>query len=47
MPPSSDDVEAAIALLLAYRKSQQKLKCLWICPWLMAGKKGASTTYQL
>ncbi|MPC19015.1 hypothetical protein E2C01_011919 [Portunus trituberculatus] len=29
---SSDDAEAVVALLLAYQKSQQKGKCLWIRP---------------
>ncbi|MPC83376.1 hypothetical protein E2C01_078085 [Portunus trituberculatus] len=33
MYSSSDDAEAVVALLLAYRKSQQKRKCLWIRLW--------------
>ncbi|MPC40043.1 hypothetical protein E2C01_033596 [Portunus trituberculatus] len=38
MSSSSDDAEAVFALVLAYRKSQQKRKCLWIRPCLSLAK---------
>ncbi|MPC85679.1 hypothetical protein E2C01_080462 [Portunus trituberculatus] len=38
MSSSSDDAKAVVALLLAYIKSQQKRKCLWIRPWLSRRK---------
>ncbi|MPC98206.1 hypothetical protein E2C01_093562 [Portunus trituberculatus] len=34
MSSSSDDAEAVVALLLAYRKSQQERKYLWMRLWL-------------
>ncbi|MPC11161.1 hypothetical protein E2C01_003820 [Portunus trituberculatus] len=34
-----DDAEVVVALLLAYQKSQQKRKCLWIRPWLSRRKE--------
>ncbi|MPC68767.1 hypothetical protein E2C01_062976 [Portunus trituberculatus] len=39
MSSSSDDAEAVVALLLAYRKSRQKRKCLWIRSWLSRRKE--------
>ncbi|MPC72020.1 hypothetical protein E2C01_066313 [Portunus trituberculatus] len=33
MSSSSDNAEAVVALLLAYRKSQQKGKYMWIRSW--------------
>ncbi|MPC30184.1 hypothetical protein E2C01_023444 [Portunus trituberculatus] len=39
MSSSSDDAEAVVVFLLAYRKSQQKRKCLWIRPWLSRRKE--------
>ncbi|MPC53599.1 hypothetical protein E2C01_047500 [Portunus trituberculatus] len=39
MSSSSDDAEAVVALLLVYRKSQQKRKCLRIRPWLSRRKE--------
>ncbi|MPC67652.1 hypothetical protein E2C01_061830 [Portunus trituberculatus] len=46
MSSSSDDAEAVVALLLAYRKSQQRRKCLWIRPWL-SRRKERSVYYTL
>ncbi|MPC98471.1 hypothetical protein E2C01_093844 [Portunus trituberculatus] len=39
MSSSSNDAEAVVALLLAYRKSQQRRKCLWMRPWLSRRKE--------
>ncbi|MPC22534.1 hypothetical protein E2C01_015551 [Portunus trituberculatus] len=47
MSSSSDDAEAVVALLLAFRKSQQKRKCLWIRPRLLVVVRGQQSLLPL